>query len=238
MSGRFGRPASLHFRGSQIAASHPLSCHNWCPAKTLYRRLDSLGVLKETPLKVRMMVKLVTNLLCVAAGLVVAAEAPPPSAVPVKPVTDEYFGLKIVDPYRYMEDLKNTDVQAWIKAQADYTASTIARIPRHQQLLARIHELNTAATARIANVQMLPGDVVFYEKTLANEDVAKLYVRHGMRGEEKLLFDPTRLNTAGGPPHVVTYFSPSWDGGYVVAGISEGGSEQATIHIIETATGK
>jgi prolyl oligopeptidase len=174
----------------------------------------------------------------IAAGLAIAAEPALPPPAPVKPVTDEYFGHKIVDPYRYMEDLKDAGVQTWIKAQADYTAGTLARIPQRDKLLARIHELDTAATARVSNVQVLPGEVVFYEKTLASEDVAKLYVRHGMAGQEKLLLDPARLNAAGGPPHVINYFSASWDGGYVVAGVSEGGSEQAIIHVIDTATGK
>jgi hypothetical protein len=48
-----------------------------------------------------------------------AIAAPPPA--PVRPVTDEYFGVKVVDPYRYMEDLKDHQVVAWFKAQDDYT---------------------------------------------------------------------------------------------------------------------
>jgi prolyl oligopeptidase len=177
---------------------------------------------------------LLTGSLFMALGLAFAGDPPP--AAPARPVTDTYFTRKIVDPYQYMEDLKDPGVQAWIKAQTDYTQAVLARIPQRQKLLARIHELNTAATVRITEVQVLPGDVLFYEKTLATEDVAKLYLRRGMRGEEKLLVDPTKLNVAGGPPHVINYYSPSWDGRYVVAGISEGGSEQGVIHIFDTTT--
>jgi prolyl oligopeptidase len=187
--------------------------------------------------KIVTLCSLLTGSLLISAGLTYGAEPAPPTA-PVKPVTEEFFGHKIVDPYRYMEDLKDPGVQAWMKAQADYTTAALSRIPQRQKLLARIHELNIAAVARITNVQVLPGDILFYEKTLASEDVSRLYLRRGMHGEEKLLLDPTRLNVAGGPPHVINFYSPSWEGAYVVAGISEGGSEQALIHIVDTATAK
>jgi prolyl oligopeptidase len=44
-----------------------------------------------------------------------------PAKAPVHEVTDTYFGQKLVDPYRWMEDSKNGDFVAWMKAQADYT---------------------------------------------------------------------------------------------------------------------
>ena len=167
-----------------------------------------------------------------------AAVPDQPPAAPVKSVTDDYFGHKIVDPYRYMENLKDPAVQDWIKAQADYTSSVLSLIPGRQKLLARLHELNTSATARVANVSVLPGLVLFYEKTLASENVARLYMRRGIRGDERLILDPTKLDKPSGPPHVINYYTPSWNGQYVVVGISEGGSEQAVIHIVETASGR
>src|ERR1035437_381361 len=80
--------------------------------------------------------------------------------------------------------------------------------------------------------------VLFYEKTLASENVARLYMRRGIRGDERLILDPTKLDKPSGPPHVINYYTPSWNGQYVVVGISEGGSEQAVIHIVETASGR
>ena len=69
--------------------------------------------------------------LLAAAGLILAAcvAAPHPSpaadappVAPVRDVIDEYWGQKIADPYRYMENHKDPQVQAWIKGQADFTA--------------------------------------------------------------------------------------------------------------------
>jgi prolyl oligopeptidase len=48
------------------------------------------------------------------------ANAAPPVAA-VKPVTEEYFGTKVTDPYRWLEDLKDPEVQKWFKGQDDYT---------------------------------------------------------------------------------------------------------------------
>ena len=67
-----------------------------------------------------------------------------PPVAPVRPVTDDYFGTKIVDPYRYMENLKDPEVQAWMKAQNDYTRAQLARIPGREKLLERIRQLDQA----------------------------------------------------------------------------------------------
>ena len=173
--------------------------------------------------------------LLLTACMLFAADPPRPPAAPVKPVTDEYFGHRIADPYQYMEDLKDPAVQSWIKGQADYTSSVLASIPGRDKLQARLHELNTAATARVRNLNVVPGPILFYEKTLASENVARLYTRGGIGGAERLLVDPTKLDRPGGQPHVINYYVPSWNGDRVAVGIGEGGSEMAVIHIFDTA---
>ncbi|MUG93745.1 hypothetical protein F7734_15490 [Scytonema sp. UIC 10036] len=46
-------------------------------------------------------------------------ENPKPPVAPVQPVTDDYFGIKVTDNYRYMENFKDEEVQKWVKAQAE-----------------------------------------------------------------------------------------------------------------------
>jgi len=53
------------------------------------------------------------------------AQLAKPPVAPVKPVIDTYFGEKVEDPYRYMEDQKDPAVVAWMKAQADYTRALL-----------------------------------------------------------------------------------------------------------------
>jgi prolyl oligopeptidase len=180
-----------------------------------------------------------------AAGLLVAAAqsaktpdadgAPPVAAV--RPVTDEYFGVKVADPYRYMENLKDPEVAAWFKGQNDYTRAVLARISGRAALLARMKTLDESAPARVSDLRRLPGDRYFYQKRLASEDLARLYVRDGLNGEEKLLVDPAKFAAAGGPHFAISYYNPSLDGRYVVVGVSPAGSEDAVMHVIEVASG-
>jgi prolyl oligopeptidase len=162
--------------------------------------------------------------------------APPVAAV--RMVTDEYFGVKVADPYRYMEDLTNPEVVAWFKGQNDYTRAVLSRIPGRRALMTRIKGLDESAPARITDLRRLPGDRYFYQKRLASEDVFKLYVRDGLKSDERLLVDPTKFVTAGGPHYVISYYAPSFDGKYVAAGISAAGSEDAVLRVFDTGTGK
>lgn len=190
---------------------------------------------------------LAIGILAVASGVAVhraPAQAPPnvtlsaPRPAAVRPVEDTYYGTTVSDPYRYMEDLQNPEVQAWFKAQNDYTRTVLARIPGRENLLARIKQLDEAATARVFDVRGLPGGRYFYQKVLANEDVARLYVRDGLNAPERLVADPTRLASAGAPSYVINYYAPSFDGARVAYGASPGGSEDAVIHVVDVATGR
>ncbi len=180
--------------------------------------------------------------LTAAVGLQVAwpgrAAPPGPPVAPVEAVTNTYFGTAIVDPYRYLENLSNPSVTAWLKTQNDYTRSMLDRIPGREALLARIQELDNAVAARVADVRRLPAGRFFYLKRLPQDNMFKLYVREGLAGKETLLFDPEKFAKAAGKPFAINYYEPSWNGDYVACGLSAGGSEDAVIHVVETATGK
>lgn len=160
-----------------------------------------------------------------------------PPAAPVRNVQDTYFGVTVDDPYRYMENLSDPEVQAWLKAQADYTRSILDRIPGRKELLDRMLTIDKALSARVWDVRRLPNGLHFYLKRLPQDNVFKLYVRNGLKGEERLLVDPETYAQATGRPHAINYFEPSWDGKYLAYGISAAGSEDAVIHVIEIATG-
>jgi prolyl oligopeptidase len=165
----------------------------------------------------------------------VSASEPPKA--PVRPVVEEYFGTKVTDPYRYMENLQDPEVQAWFKVQDDYTRFVLAKIPGRQHLLERIKQLDQSAPAKVADVQRIQGDRYFYRKLLAGEEISKLYERVGLSGEEKLLVDPGKLSSAPGTHYSLDFFFPSGNGRYVTYGISISGSEDSVIHILDTSTG-
>ncbi len=166
------------------------------------------------------------------------AALPSPPVAPVENVTNTYFGTVVVDPYRYMENLSNPNVTAWMQLQDDYTHSLLERIPGRAALLARIHELNNAVAARVENVRRLPDGRYFYLKRLPQDNVFKLYVRKGLAGPETLLVDPEKFARAAGKPFAINYYEPSRSGDYVACGLSAAGSEDAVIHVLETATGQ
>ena len=165
-----------------------------------------------------------------------ALKSPPIAAV--RPVTDNFFGVKVADPYRYMEDLASPEVAGWFKAQNDYARAVLARIPGRRELLARVKLLDDSVPIRISDVRRFPGEVYFYQKQLPTEEVARLYTRTRLDGAERLLVDPTKYQTPGCPHYSINYYAPSFDGAYVAYGVSAGGSEDAVLHIIETATGR
>jgi prolyl oligopeptidase len=162
--------------------------------------------------------------------------APPVAAA--KPVTEEYFGTKITDPYRWLENLKDPEVQKWFKGQDEYTRAVLAGIPGRPALLERITEVDHSAPFRVFDVQRLAGEKYFYQKRMASEDIAKLYLREGLSQKERLLVDPNQYVKEAGTHYSFDYYVPSLDGRYVAYGVSPSGSEDAVIHVLDVSTGK
>lgn len=173
------------------------------------------------------------GLVLIASSLVAQVKLP---KTPVRDVTEDYFGTKVTDPYRWLENISNPDVISWMKQENDYTRQILATIPGRDQLLKRIEALDNAGAA-VAALQVWGGHY-FYLKTDPGSDNRKLYVRDTVNAPERLLVDPEKLSTADGRHLAIDYFQPSLDGKYVAYGISPGGSENSVLHILETATGK
>src|SRR6202789_4050272 len=157
---------------------------------------------------------------------------------PARAVTDEYFGVKVADPYRWMENLQDAEVAAWFKAHRVSTQNVVEPIPGAAGTQGRVKVLSGAAPVAVFDLLRLPGGVYFYQKRLASEEVGKLYTRVGLGGEEKLIVDPTKYTAAGGGHSSMSYYAVSQDGRSVAAGISPAGSEDAVIHIYDAQTGK
>lgn len=166
-----------------------------------------------------------------------AAEATPPVA-PVRDVVQVLHGVTVHDPYRYMENVKDPEVQTWLRAQGEATRQTLDRIDLREQLQKRIEEFATATGDSIASVVRMPHDRIYYLKRPKGEKQFKLMLRVGLKGAEKVLVDPELEAKRTGVPHAVNYFVPSWDGKHVAYGMSAGGSEDASLYIQNIASGK
>ncbi len=177
--------------------------------------------------------------LAASAGLaqsIPLAAAVTPSRPPVarvQPVVDDDFGARIIDPYRWMESEPKPAFFDYLHGQNDYARAVLARIPGRDALKREIESISgLAARARTVD---LAGGRIFYLKRQPGAQIDQLYVRDG--ANETMLLDPSTLDV-GGRHAEIDQFVPSFDGSRVVYGVSVGGSEDSTLHVIETATRK
>jgi prolyl oligopeptidase len=170
-----------------------------------------------------------------AASSTAFAQSPP--AFPAKNVPETFFGTVVDDPYRGLENVKDPAVAAWMKAQADYAHATLRELPGYEKILERVAELDNARDSTIGELRRLAGGTLFFTRRGAKDNTYKLFVR-AASAAESLLADPDDWQKETGKPHAINYFYPSPDGKYVALGISPSGSEDAILHVIETATRK
>jgi len=173
-----------------------------------------------------------------AASVCLAAVVTTPPVAPVKEVSETLHGVTLKDPYRYMENLRDPAVLAWFQGQGDYARGVLDRIAVRDGLERRITELTAASGDAIKDISRMPGDRIYYLKRPKGERQFKLAMRVGLQGAERILVDPEVQAQRTGVPHAVNYFRPSWDGKYVAYGLSAGGSEDASLHILDVAAGK
>jgi prolyl oligopeptidase len=161
-----------------------------------------------------------------------AVDTKPPAA-PVKPVIETLWGRKVTDDYRYMEALDPKTI-AWMKAQGAHTRSVFGGIKPLAQLKADVAKFSASFGLIQGYVRF--GTRGFYEERAPGSDNFDLMVSDGA-GTRKIV-DVAALRAAnGGKPFAINFFLASPDGGKVAVGISEGGSEDASITVYDAAGG-
>jgi prolyl oligopeptidase len=161
-----------------------------------------------------------------------AASASVPPKAKAIPVEDSLHGHKIVDNYRWLEDYKNPETQAWVVQELAYTRSVLDTLPGRPQIEKRLEQLLTIGNI---SVPQLGGKYYFYTRREGMQNQPVLYVREGVEGKDRVLVDANSLAADG--TVALDWWFPSDDGKYVAYGTSPGGSELSTLHVIETATG-
>jgi len=154
-----------------------------------------------------------------------------PPLAKVESVEDDYFGVKIADPYRYMEDLEDEYVKQWFKAQADYTRAKLNSIPKRQFLIDKMYEFDKRRKARYSGPHVTENDRFFFLKTKPEEETGKLYFRDGddERNPEYLLYDPKAFSPDTTQEYVISVFYPSDDGKRVAFEVAPNGSESSVL---------
>ncbi len=163
-------------------------------------------------------------LTAIALAAPAGAALPPAPVAKTIPVSDEYFGTKVVDPYRWMEQPGNPDLAAYLKAQSTRTRTILDAIPGRKALLARLNSL--LETVNSSSSVTPRKNAIFFERLSPGFNLAKLYVRTG--GAERVVLDPATLST-GGRHFAIAGFTPSDDGTLVAVRLTPDGSEPETV---------
>lgn len=154
-----------------------------------------------------------------------------------EPVTETFWDTKVSDPYRHLEDLDSPSVKEWYMNQAKEAQAALEGIPGRKLLLDKMKELDQRLTVKAGTIKLTKDDRRFYFKMNLDDQTPKVYWRDGVQGEEHLIFDPTRFDDDS-THHVVSDFSPNYDGSKLTVGVSANGSESAIVHILDVNTGK
>src|SRR3982750_3663591 len=156
---------------------------------------------------------------------------------PKKPVSDEYQGVKVQDDYRWLENDADPEVKKWSDAQNQRTRAYLDHLPDRAAIEKQLTQWYAKTSPSYSGLVSRPG-VLFAMKfqppkqqpmlvTLSSADDLK---------SEKVVLDPNALDSKG--TTAIDWFVASRDGKYVAVSISTGGSEDGTLHVYETATGK
>ncbi len=105
---------------------------------------------------------------------------PSSPAVEASPVADNYFGTRISDSYRWLEDAKSTETRAFLDAQNAYTARYLKQARIRPDV---VDDLDALENVTRVGVPIERADSYFFSKRLAGEQQASLYVRHGWTGK-------------------------------------------------------
>jgi prolyl oligopeptidase len=148
-------------------------------------------------------------------------------------VVDDYFGARIADPYRWMEDLDAPEVAKWVAAQNKVTFAYLEGLPTRAGFKQRITELWNYGKV---SVPVREGGHYFYTRNSGLQRQAPVYVRASLASEPTLVLDPNVLSPDG--TVALEQWAPSPDGKLLAYGMSEGGADWRTLHVREVDSGK
>jgi prolyl oligopeptidase len=161
----------------------------------------------------------------------------PAPETPRKPVSTKYQDVTVEDPYQWLEEDNDSQVKSWSDAQNQRTRQYLDQLPDRAAIEKQLTEWYAKTSPSYSSLASRPG-LLFVMKfqppkqqpllvTLTSADDLK---------SEKIVLDPNVLDAKG--TTAIDWFVPSLDGKYVAVSLSEGGSEDGTLHFYETATGK
>jgi prolyl oligopeptidase len=146
---------------------------------------------------------------------------------------DTIHGVRVSDPYRWLEDGQSAEVRAWSAAQDKVTRDYLSKLPEREAIASRLKELfyvESVGTPRhVANRWFFPRREAGHEKFA-------VYWREGRHGPDRVLLDPNAWSTDGSVSLGV--WNVSYDGKTVAYSVKNNNSDEATLYVMDVASGK
>ena len=146
---------------------------------------------------------------------------------------DDFFGTKVADPYRWMEDLNSPQLAEWVKQENTITEQYLSQLGMRAFFKNRITELWNYPKV---SLPFRIGGRLYYARNSGLQRQSAFYSRSSLGGTPKLVIDPNTFSADGSI--ALAGFSPSPDNTYLGYGISEGGADWRTLLVRELETGK
>jgi prolyl oligopeptidase len=141
-------------------------------------------------------------------------------------------GEAIPDPYRWLENGEDPDTRAWTERQNALTEGYLAGVPARAAIHRRLDELLSIGAL---TVPVPAHGRYFYQRREGRQNQPVLYVRDGVRGEDRVAVDPNALDPSG--TTALDWYFPSDDGRLLAYGLSQNGSEQSVLHVLDVEAG-
>ena len=144
---------------------------------------------------------------------------------------DNYQGVKVADPYRWLEDDRSAEAADWVRRQNEVTFRYLAAIPYRAALKQRLEQLNNYEKQ---SAPQRRGEYLYYTHNSGLQNQAIWYRRKGDAGTPELVLDPNKLSTTGTTR--LAGFALSKDGKFAAYGVSVGGSDWSEIRVRDLST--
>ncbi len=146
---------------------------------------------------------------------------------------DDYHGVKVADPYRWLEDDNSAETAKWVQAENKVTFGYLERIPYRAQVKQRLEQLYNYPKY---TAPFRKGEMFFFTKNDGLQNQSVVYVQKGLEGAPDQLLDPNKFSADG--TSRLGIFDVSHDGRFAAYSVSVGGSDWQEAHVIEVATKK
>ncbi|MDI4634838.1 S9 family peptidase [Pelomonas sp. V22] len=173
--------------------------------------------------------------LCASAFAMAGAEPYP--ATPRLPVQDTYHGTTITDDYRWLEDFGKPEVKAWVAAQNKLSRAALDAVPGRAAVEERVRGLLNSRSSMYYGLQRAGGKwFAIKQQPPKQQSLLVMLDSPDALASEKVVLDPNERAADGSL--AIDFYVPSPDGKRVAVSLSEKGSEDGSIHLIEAASGQ